>query len=424
MRSFLWVNKMANTDIKWFSFDNTNAPQLTNTWGCMIDLLDACLVTGFGSQLVSSIVIADGVAIVTFGGAHNFKQFQVVEISGADQSTLNGEFKILGLTVTTIEFPVNLPDQSVTGVISCKLASLGWTKAFSGSQKAIYQAKNKNLNPYFLRVDNSRDPLYDASYAKYAKVAILESCNGIDDLTAAQAPFDANKPNKNWVATGSDGGVVNGWFKWQYAVHENSAVSQGYYESEGATNGNRKWVLIGDDSNFYLINTATVETYIAIPHGFCCIQHDNKPKPYLFANNRYAVASADNMCQTPLSRAELKSVASLYSHNGQLDNTRFSSVMPGIRGSNGTLSSGVATNDLRIDETRGYLLTPFYAFDADSYLIDEIPLIKYSVSNASGLLDRAILNVDDDYYLACRYRNTSGGIIGVLFFKIHDGGIG
>src|SRR5690606_42102502 len=55
MRSFLWVKKMVNTEIKWFSFDNTNAPQFTNTWGCLIDVLDACLVTGFGSQIVSSI---------------------------------------------------------------------------------------------------------------------------------------------------------------------------------------------------------------------------------------------------------------------------------------------------------------------------------------------------------------------------------
>lgn len=232
MRSFLWVNKMANTDIKWFSFDNTNAPQLTNTWGCMIDVLDACLVTGFGSQLVSSLVIEDGVATATFGGSHNFKQFQVVEISGANETILNGEFKILGLSANTIEFLIDLPDQGATGTISCKLASLGWTKAFSGTQKAVYQAKNKIANPYFLRVDNSCDPVYTDSYAKFAKVGMLDACTSIDDLTGNQAPFDPSNPNKNWVGSGSGSSAVAGWFKWQYAVNESAANSSSFYESE------------------------------------------------------------------------------------------------------------------------------------------------------------------------------------------------
>ncbi len=140
---------MSNTDIKWFSFGNTNAPQLSNSWGCMIDVLDACLVTGMGSQLVSTLVVKDGVATATFGTSHNLQQFQVVEISNADQQIFNGEHKVLGVTSNTIEFVINSPDTIATGTISCKLASLGWTKAFSGTQKAVYSAKDRTANPYF-----------------------------------------------------------------------------------------------------------------------------------------------------------------------------------------------------------------------------------------------------------------------------------
>ncbi len=48
----------------------------------MIDVLDACLVTGFGSQLASSLVINDGVGTITFGVSHNIEQFQWIELSG------------------------------------------------------------------------------------------------------------------------------------------------------------------------------------------------------------------------------------------------------------------------------------------------------------------------------------------------------
>ncbi|WP_441370225.1 hypothetical protein [Acinetobacter lwoffii] len=412
---------MANTDIKWFSFDNTNAPQLTNTWGCLIDVLDACLVSGYGSQPVLEVVIESGVATATFGGAHNFKQFQVIDVSGADQSVLNGEFKILGLTVNTIEFLVDAPNQISTGTISCKVAPLGWTKAFSGSQKAIYQAKNKESNPYFLRVDNSRDPVYNENYAKFAKVGILDSCEHIDDLTGNQSPYDPLNPNKNWVGTGSGSTAINGWFKWQYAVHENSAGQTNWLESEGATNGARKWVLVGDESNFFLINHATVNNFLAIPYGFCCVKHGENTIPYLFATNRYMAANSNNLCETPLGKAELKSVASLYSHNGLIDNTRFSSITPGMKSNISNISSGVIGNAFKVNGS--YLLSPFYALDADNYLVGELPLIYFCPTNASTLPDRTQFNIADNYFLSCRYKTTAGGEIGSLFLRIHEGGL-
>ena len=351
---FYGLKKMANTDIKWFSFDNTNAPQLSNTWGCMIDVLDACLVTGFGSQLVSSIVIEDGVGVATFGGLHNFKQFQVVEISGANEAALNSEFKILGLTANTIEFLIDLPNQVATGMISCKLASLGWTKAFSGSQKAVYQAKDKAANPFFLRVDNSRDPVYTDSYAKFAKVGMLDACTGIDDLTGNQAPFDPLNPNKNWVGTGSGSTAIAGWFKWQYAVNESSADSASWFESEGATNGMRHWVLVGNDHCFYLVNKTTVATALEVPYGFGTVIHEGSPKPFLFGVNRYATADTTVLTATALGDFSRVDVAALYNHSGALDNKR----LHRLYGAFNNAPSGTSKNVIKIDLERGYILTP------------------------------------------------------------------
>lgn len=281
---------MANTDIKWFSFDNTNAPQFTNTWGCMIDVLDACLVTGFGSQVISSLVVENGIGIASFGSAHNFKQFQVVEISGALDPKLNTEFRIIGLSANTIEFVVDATDQTAVGTISCKVAPLGWTKVFSGTNKAVYRAKDIAANPYYLRVDNSLDPVYNANYAKFAKVGILEGCSHIDDFSANQVPYDVSKPNKNWVGTGSGTSAVNGWAKWYHAVSE-SAPSFQIKETALPENNKKEWTVIGDESSFYLVSTPVSQSnnnknIAAYTYGFGVTEKKNSRVPFLLAHQQ------------------------------------------------------------------------------------------------------------------------------------------
>lgn len=414
---FYGIQKMANTDIKWFSFDNLNAPQLSNTWGCMIDLLDACLVTGFGAQAVVNIVISDGVGIATFNNSHSIKQFQVVEFSGASEPALNSEFKVLGLTANTIEFLIDLPDQTVTGAISCKLAPLGWTKAFSGTQKAVYQAKDTVSNPYYLRVDNSRDPVYTDTYAKFAKVGILESCAGIDDISGNQAPFDPALPTKNWIGTGSGSGAVVGWFKWQYAVNENSATQGNYYESEGAANGNRTWILVGTKDSFYLINKATVNTILEIPYGFGVIQHNEVAKPFLFAVNRYASANSSVISATSLGDPSKVGVAAMYDYVGSKVNDKFSKALSGF----GNIISGSAGNVVKTDPVRGYVLTNLYLVDPDNFILDAFPLVRFCVNNATTAANFDLFFDGEKIYIASRFRTGAGGQIGTLFFKIYDG---
>lgn len=289
---------MPNAEVKWFTSDNLNAPQLTNTWGCIIDVLDACLITGFGFQVVSSIVITNGVGVATFGTSHNIKQFQVVEFSGAQNDVLNKEFKVLGLTANTLEFLVDLPDQTVTGSITCKLASAGWGKKFSGTHKAVYQAKNLTANPYFLRVDNSLDPVYTTTYAKFAKVGILESCTGINDISGNQVPYNVLNPNKNWIGTGSGISAINGWAKWYCAIGATAATDQ-IGETTVPTLTKGEWTIIVDDSSFYIISTPVdyltsnrhIATYM---YGFGVSEKKNFRVPFLLAHQRnVAVSSAE-----------------------------------------------------------------------------------------------------------------------------------
>ena len=83
-----------NRLVKFFTSDNSNAPQLQNASGSMITLLDACLVTGIQVGVINSLSNTGLEATAVFGLPRNLKKYQVVRVSGATQAEYNGDFKI------------------------------------------------------------------------------------------------------------------------------------------------------------------------------------------------------------------------------------------------------------------------------------------------------------------------------------------
>lgn len=264
---------VASTDIKFYVHTNTNAPQLTNDYGCMIAVLDACLVTGFGSQAVSSITAAGSTATVTFNSAHNFMQYQVIEIAGADQAEYNGLHRILTVpnaNSITFELVVAPTITTATGTITCKLPPLGWEKPFGNTGgKAAYRSSNLLLpSRPFLRVVDELDPAYTATYAKYAKVAIVEDMTDIDTMLGIQAPFDSANPTKNWVGSGSGATAINGWSRWYYATATNTSNGN---DTTAPTALSRDYILIGNTDYFYIIpvsGTNSASNFYGLVYGF------------------------------------------------------------------------------------------------------------------------------------------------------------
>ncbi|WP_312057551.1 hypothetical protein [Acinetobacter courvalinii] len=263
---------VASTDIKFYVHTNTNAPQLQNAFGCMIDVLDACLVNGFGSQVVTSLVASGTTVTATFGTAHNFMQYQVIKISGANQPEFNGEHRILTVpnsTSITFQLAATPSATTATGTIACSLPALGWLKPFSGTGKAAYRSSNTLLasRPY-LRVVDAMDPVWTTTYAKFAKVALVEEMSDIDTMFGAIAPFDSSAPDKNWVGSGSGATAVNGWSKWYYAHTNSFAYVNIIADSAAVTNGTRSWILVGNSDYFYILPATTpTDTFPAV-YGF------------------------------------------------------------------------------------------------------------------------------------------------------------
>ena len=234
---------VASTDIKFYVHTNTNAPQLTNNFGCMIDVLDACLVNGFGSQTVSTLTASGTTVTATFGSAHNFMQYQVIKIAGATQTEYNGEHRILTVpnsNEVTFELAAVPSVPIATGVISGSLPPLGWEKPFSSSSpsgggKAAYRSTNLLLpSRPFLRVVDELDQVWSSSYAKYAKVGLVEDMTNIDTMMGMQSPFDLANPSKNWLGSGSGSSAINGWAVWAYALASNENTSSNLFATPPA----------------------------------------------------------------------------------------------------------------------------------------------------------------------------------------------
>ncbi|CAB4130347.1 hypothetical protein UFOVP116_397 [uncultured Caudovirales phage] len=241
-----------STSVKFFTNLMENAPQLANTWGCLVDLLDACLVNGFDQRNITTITRDGATATATVDGPHKYQVNQVLLISGANETEFNGEVRVLSVTTNTFTFTiVTSAPTTATGSIAVKVAPLGFEKVYGELHKGVYRSKNVLSNRPYLRVDNSKAPQYNEAWSKKAKVGMAQGMSDINTVVGAQAPYDPLNPNQNWQTTGDtdQGNVVDGWYKWYYARN-------GYPNSDvdAITGGNRKWVLVGDDRGFYLFN--------------------------------------------------------------------------------------------------------------------------------------------------------------------------
>ncbi len=144
-----------DTSVKHWHSGMPNMPVVSGTAGSLLNLLDAFFVSGAGLQSVDSLVIASGVATATISAGHSAAVDTVVTIAGATPSGLNGEQKVTFVNTTTVKFATALSDQTATGTITLKMSPLGWTKPFTGTNKAAFQMQDVTSSQFYMRVDDS-----------------------------------------------------------------------------------------------------------------------------------------------------------------------------------------------------------------------------------------------------------------------------
>jgi len=278
-----------SNQVKFMSNTMAGAPVLSNGWGDMTAMLDACLVNGFNLKTAASVARSGDVATMTFATAHGFEAGQVLLVAGATPTAYNGEVIVTGVTTLTLTYAVaGTPSTPPTGTITAKVAPLGFEIAFTGTNKRAYRSPNTAGPRNFLRVDDSNLSPWTSTYAKFARVTIAEGMSDIDTFVGARAPFDPLAPTKNEIPTGSGTTAYGGWYKWYYA-------RQSYNESAGDGGASAKdWCLIGDDRGFYLINSCFWSSGQRIVHGFNEFESFKTADPYrtvLLASERYKTAA-------------------------------------------------------------------------------------------------------------------------------------
>ncbi len=164
-----------------------NGPVLSGTVGALVALLDACLVNGYTAS-VTSITRFGGIATVITPVPHNLIEGQLVTIAGAAETDYNGTFGVSILSAVSFTYAVfGAPSTPATGAITYLRIAAGWTKPFTGANKAAFK-QGTGSNEFYVRV---QDDAPGAGAAREARVKGYETMSDVDtgtDLfpTAAQ----------------------------------------------------------------------------------------------------------------------------------------------------------------------------------------------------------------------------------------------
>jgi hypothetical protein len=208
-----------------FQSSDTGAPTMNNAAGQFIAVLDACLVNGYNARTVT-ITRSGTTATINFT-AHGWRDGQILVVSGANESDYNIEARCTYIDANNVSIQVaNSPATPATGTITCKVAPVGWTKAYSGTNLAAYRMKSGTLQ-FYLRVDDSGSG--DARVVGYEAMTAISTGTGLFP-TAVQ-------------------------------------VSGGLYVYKSGDSTNRPWRMWSDGKLFHWINITNQSTTWVLGNG-------------------------------------------------------------------------------------------------------------------------------------------------------------
>lgn len=212
----------------WFDFSEVGIPTLNNVAGSLLEAIRACAVNGFNSRVVTSIVVAGGVATAT-AASHGYSAAygKLLLVEGAPESLLNGRKQPLTVATNTFTFAApGVADGTYTGTISAKRAPLGWIQPYSGTNKAIFARSVIESNIGMLRVDDAG--------ATFARVIIVNGVTDVDTFTE-QAPTQVQLAGGGYWGKGENNATAKPWcivgndrFFWLFSPGHTSA-SPGVY---------------------------------------------------------------------------------------------------------------------------------------------------------------------------------------------------
>lgn len=196
---------MVDTSVKFYHSSMAAAPKFNNAAGCLVGILDACLVNGIGQQTASSAVVTAGQLVLTFPSTHSFVQYAVVRISGitdAGYTALNGDSRV-GTVINATSISIDatgLSDATLASTVTCLLPPIGWKKVFADTNKAVYQSSDPTSSQMLFAFDDTA--------VKYTAVRGYESMTDVN-TGVGQFPTTAITSTYQWYKVYD--ATVQGW---------------------------------------------------------------------------------------------------------------------------------------------------------------------------------------------------------------------
>lgn len=195
-------------DVKFFRSTDNGAPELSGSVGALIDIFDACLIDGYGSQTVTSATHVDDVVTIVTPIAHGLKPYSRQLIAGANESGYNGEFVVDIIDAYTFFYTTSgIASSPATGTITTKTDSAGWTKPYSGTNLAAY--RQGAGNQHYMKITDTST--ITARWLGYESMTSISAGTG-DFPTNAQESGGmyiqksnvANTDRREWIMVATD----------------------------------------------------------------------------------------------------------------------------------------------------------------------------------------------------------------------------
>ena len=229
--------------VTWMHSGQIGAPQMNGAAGSngqMLQVLDSCLIDGFNPQTVTSTTKTATTVTLTYGVSHGYELSQIIEVSGATDTALNGNHRIIGKSTNTLTIDA-VGVAITTGAIATKVSPLGWESIFGATTplKRAYRSNNMQSSKTVLYLDMTIPESSGYNGANPVKRAMVDLCENMSTLGAQINSYTSTFNNRPTLRNGK-------MFWYQCRGYDRpTAVNEPT---------NREWVVVGNDKMFYFFN--------------------------------------------------------------------------------------------------------------------------------------------------------------------------
>ena len=305
-----------DTNVRYIDYTMYKSPSLGTNIGDLVKLLKTVLVDGFNSQKVNSVTVDQSTNIATLNvpTSHGFLFNQVITISGATPFEFNGDYRVLYADGTTIQVKLKSNITEISGTISVKTASLGYSLAYNditNTGTACFK-NSSQTSPAILKVIDALPPNgYDATWARFARVVAGQAISSAGKFTNNEkTPYHKDYPlaeETGDMVSGIEG--IHSSCRWDYARPQYKDNGGGYaddWNANSLTGYPTNWKIIGDSNTFYLFIQPMGQNYSGYAIYSFGLYKSNNPNEtyniYLVGNDGWVTSSNYAPYQTGAAR--------------------------------------------------------------------------------------------------------------------------